>query len=540
MNKLTDFNDMTQQSGLNVVKQVIDAAIAVDISSLGLQAGSSKRNGNTSVSTWPTPQPLTAKIEEEPYPIDALPDTIRSSVEEVLGFVKAPVSMVATSAISALSLAIQSLFDVQRAERLKSPVGVFSTIIADSGERKSTCDGLFFQAVRDYESEQEEAGKSVANDYKAALAIWESKSNGIKDKIRLLAKENKSTAGLEADLRDLENSKPELPRFPRIMYGDITPEELAYKLAKLWPSGGVVSAEAGIVFGSAGMSGDSVMRNLARLNQLWDGNELAIDRRTSESFKVKGARLSVALQVQSSTLLTFFKKSGELARGSGFLARFLLAWPESTQGNRPYSEPPKNWPYLAKFNRRITEILNLPAPIDENGSLVPTLLTLTPDAKSAWIEYYNSIEFELAAGGELFDVRDVASKSADNAARLAALFHVFEGGLGAIGVDALERASRIAAWHLSESRRFFGELALPAEMADAVRLDNWLIEHCKREHTLCIGKRHTRQHANIREGARFENAINELVSLDRIRVEQDGKQIFIWINPALLQEGGAS
>ena len=35
------------------------------------------------------------------------------------------------------------------------------------------------------------------------------------------------------------------------------------------PSGGVISSEAGSVFGSHGMGKESVMRNLAALNQLW-------------------------------------------------------------------------------------------------------------------------------------------------------------------------------------------------------------------------------------------------------------------------------
>ena len=34
------------------------------------------------------------------------------------------------------------------------------------------------------------------------------------------------------------------------------------------------------------------MRNLAMLNQLWDGASLTIDRRTTESFTVRGARLT--------------------------------------------------------------------------------------------------------------------------------------------------------------------------------------------------------------------------------------------------------
>ncbi|TMQ76782.1 DNA primase [Candidatus Accumulibacter phosphatis] len=39
---------------------------------------------------WPEPQQLSAKIEPEPYPIDALPKTIRATMEEVAGVVKAP------------------------------------------------------------------------------------------------------------------------------------------------------------------------------------------------------------------------------------------------------------------------------------------------------------------------------------------------------------------------------------------------------------------------------------------------------------------
>jgi putative DNA primase/helicase len=246
----------------------------------------------------------------------------------------------------------------------------------------------------------------------------------------------------------------------------------------------------------------------------------------------------MGLQVQSATLLSFFEKSGALARGTGFLARFLIAWPESTQGQRPFTEAPEHWPSLAAFNRRITEILNLPVPINEDGALSPQMLMLTPEAKVAWIAYHDAIEGELASGGELFDVRDVASKSADNATRLAALFHVFEGGLGAIGIDAFERASRIAAWHLNESRRFFGELAWPTEMADAARLDKWLLEHCRRERAHCVARRDAQRQGAVRDGARLDVAIRELASLDRIQLRKDGKQLSIWVNPALLAEGG--
>ncbi len=484
---------------------------------------------------WPEPQPLTAKIEPEPYPIDALPDTIRAAVEEVQGFTKAPIPLVASSALAALSLACQAHIDAKRAEKLQGPVSLFQLTIADSGERKSTCDGFFTRAIRDYEEAQAEAAKPALKDHKAAIEAWEAKRGGVKEKIRQLAKGRKPTADMESALRDLEHDKPEPARIPRLLYADATPEALAYGLAKQWPSGGVVSAEAGIVFGSHGMGKDSVMRNLGLLNQLWDGTSLTIDRRSTESFTVRGARLTVALQVQEPTLREFFTRSGALARGTGFLARFLVAWPESTQGQRPFTDPPANWPHLAAFQRRIAAILNEAAPIDENGALTPALLSLVPDAKAAWVAFHDAIESELASGGELYDVRDVASKTADNAARLAALFQQFEHGMGgAIGLDSFERASRIAAWHLHEARRFFGELSLPAELADAARLDSWLIEYCQRERTHLVPTREAQRLGPIRDKEKLTTALRELEELDRVKVAQEGRRKTIKVNPALV------
>ena len=492
------------------------------------------------VDGWLDPQPMTAKVNSEPYPLDALPETIRAAVAEVQGFTKAPIAMVASSALAALSLASQSHVDVKRAEKLSGPTSLFLLTIADSGERKSTCDGIFSKAIHDYEAQQAEAAKPRLTDHRAAVQSWESKRGGIKDKIRMLAKQGSETTAKEAELRALGDA-PEPPRVPKLIYGDATPEALKWNLAKLWPSGGVVSAEGGIVFGSHGMNKESIMRNLATLNELWDGKPISTERRTSESFTVRGARLTMGIQVQAATLRSFFDRSGGLARGTGFLARFLSSWPESTQGFRPFTDPPESWPALAAFNRRIAAILEQPVTIDDDGALSPSMLSLTPETKAAWVEFHDQIEAMLRPGGELHEVQDVASKSADNAVRLAALFQVFEHDTGStVELDAFVGASQIAAWHLNEARRFFGELALPVELANAARLDQWLIEYCKRERTHLVGKNHTRQLGPLRDGGTLDAAIRELSSLDRIRLVREGKRQTIHINPALITEGGAS
>lgn len=258
----------------------------------------------------------------------------------MLSFTKAPVPLVASSALAAIALAVQAHIDVKRAEKLTGPVSLFLLTIADSGERKTTCDKFFTAAIQQYQQDQVKLIQPELKDHKAAMDAWKAKRTGLMEKIRQQVKKDESTAATENALRELDHAKPKPPSVPNLLRGDETPESLAWVLAREWPSGGVVSSDAGIVFGAHGMGKDSIMRNLSLLNMLWDGGELSIGRRTSESFTVRGARLTIALQVQEATLRNFFERSGGLARGTGFLARFLVAWPESTQGQRSYSDPP--------------------------------------------------------------------------------------------------------------------------------------------------------------------------------------------------------
>ncbi|MCL1860334.1 MAG: YfjI family protein [Proteobacteria bacterium] len=487
-----------------------------------------------SSSDWPVPQPLILKAEPKPYPRDALPQNLRAAIDEVQGFIQAPYPLVVCSALGAVSIACQAHVDVQRAERLQGPCGLYLLAIADSGERKSTCDNYFTSAIRAWQNSKEEAAKPELKRHKAEYATWEAGRDGITSKIRQDGKQMKDLEVLRAELFRLGMEEPRAPRVPRLLLADETPESLAWSLKHRWPSSGVVSSEAGVVLGSHGMGKDSVMLNLATLNILWDGGTIEIGRKTSKSFVVRGARLTMSLQVQEATLREFFEKNGALSRGIGFLARFLLAWPESTQGTRFFREAPGDWPNLSAFERRITEILNAPVAIGDDGALSPSLLHMEEGARAVWVRFHDAIEAELSEGRKLHEVRDVASKAADNVARLATLFHTFEGRTGSIGVQGVEAASHIVAWHLGESLRFFGEIALPTELANAARFESWLVRVCQRERTHVVGKSVAMQYGPLRKREPLDAAIRELEELDRLQVRKEGKRILLAVNPALL------
>jgi len=153
----TDFNDLAALRGLEAVREAIADAMTPE----HLDGNNAPAGGKGG---WQEPQPLSARVELEPYPLDALPKTIRAAVEEVAGFTKAPVPLVASSALAALSVAAQAHFDVKRADKLHGPSSLFLLTIADSGERKSTCDGFFSSAIRQYEpARRQETGTSGGN-----------------------------------------------------------------------------------------------------------------------------------------------------------------------------------------------------------------------------------------------------------------------------------------------------------------------------------------------------------------------------------------
>lgn len=494
------------------------------------------------ISPWAQPEPLAGEVTTHPYPVTALPEAIQSAISEVQGFVQAPIPLVSASALSALSVAIQAYVDVQRGDRLVGPTALFMLTIADSGERKSSCDNYFLEAIKAYEAEQLEEAKPLIHEYLAEFQSWEATKKGVTSKIQQIAKKGKSTEVENLQLIEIQAAEPIEPKIPTLLYTDATPEALTYKLWKSWPVGGVISSEAGIVFGSHGMNSESVMRNLSTYNELWSGSTIKIDRRGSDSYTLQGARLSMGLMVQEAPLRSFFDKSGGLARGSGFIARFLISWPKSTQGTRPYVEAPTNWPALNRFNERISSILNRQALILESGVLEPKLIGFTPEAKRLWVKFHDDVEAELLPDGQMADIKDVASKAADNVARLACLFHVFEYGIETpISKESVIQAGRLVTWHLHEARRFIRRMFLPKEQSNAVELNQWLVDYCNRNKMGSIPRQIVQQFATptrLRRGSTLDAALERLEDANRIVIREEGRKKTIVINPYLLDEGG--
>jgi len=98
------------------------------------------------------PQPLLRTIPPgAAYPVDAL-GPLAEAVLAVQGATLAPVAISAQSALAVASLAVQGFADVETLGG-HAPPSLYALTIAQSGERKSTCDAMLMAALRAFERE---------------------------------------------------------------------------------------------------------------------------------------------------------------------------------------------------------------------------------------------------------------------------------------------------------------------------------------------------------------------------------------------------
>jgi hypothetical protein len=440
-----------------------------------------RANGQTE---WPEPQPLTAPRElEQPYPVDALPPILRDAVLEYSFYGQQPVPMIASSALASTLLCTQGLADVARDEHSTGPISLYFLTVAVSGERKTSVDRWFKSAPLAWMLERCDAMQPEVDIAEAASASWEAERGGLLAKIKPASgkadiKNGLSVEQLRVALAALEQAKPAKVIVPRFFYEDVNNPTLAADLAEDWPSASLWSDEGGLIVGGHGMADDQAISFLGLLNRLWDGNPFNRDRSTTRRARIRGRRFTVSLMAQPIVMERLLNLAGGASRGMGFIARFLIAWPTSKIGQRPYQEPVDDMRAIGRLRALLRELLDLPLPFDPETpsimALAPPALRFTVEAQQLWRAFHDDVESELGATGEYADVSDIGAKVAENAARLAASFHVLEHGpTGEIDAETTCRANKIVLWHIDDARRVLTAFDRSQSIGDAVLLLEW-------------------------------------------------------------------
>lgn len=460
-----------------------------------------------------------------PYPINAFHSLVRDACNEVWGHTKAPDAICGMSFLSVMAMACQAGFDVETPVGQHKPLSIYTMTIAEPGDRKTPVDGLVMAPFHERQERFDAAHEAAMARFEAETRAWKHLTADVK---RRLAKQYRDDAegysrALEAHLA----TEPMPPIQRRLLCEDLTAEALFEALSGDGQSLAIVTDEGDIVFRSRAMA------NLGVLNRIYDGaRSIPRDRVVGGARVIRNPRMSISIMTQPKVLDEYLERKGDLARGSGHLARYLVGMPESTKGFRAiWSGVNSNLTLLESFHRRVNEMLDAQEIRRDTGCYGRELIRFSEDAKREWIYIHNDVEEKLKPWGWLRQIPDFASKSMEMIARVAAILHCFTAQEGLISVDTLQRAVTLVDWHLFEFHRIF--CPPPQSRNDAHTLYCYLQSHYWNYGMQSALRNELLRNGPIRPRENFEPALHQLQATGHVslRIDEKSKRRIVDLNP---------
>lgn len=417
---------------------------------------------------------MTKQIGE--FPFDKLPQMgnfplpiYQNAVNDVIKAHKVPPKLAHYSAMAAACALAQMHVDVDKPMGGKVPGGVFVLMRGKKGIRKTKVDECFFSAFRKPGKEQRKRNLAEVERYEIEMKIWSRKEKILMRKLDKACDDGLDTSRIESTIREHGSSKPADPKEIQLVFNDVTIAALKDKLSQ-WPNATLLASDGKKILR------DLLLQHDAEMNQLWSGEEIAVNRVTSSSYVLEDARLTFSVMIQDESLSRLMGGKGTEALESGFFSRVIFSDVGSTIGQRLIDILDTSDPHLDAYERRVSTLVNEYLEAQNSGSYCRRVLKFSPEAARAWVAYYNYTESNNNVGGRYEIADDHATKLPDNVARVAAGLHVLEGFDGEIGMDCLLSAIVLC----NEASKDYVECFVPKDIdeIEAQELKKWLIEKC--------------------------------------------------------------
>jgi hypothetical protein len=463
--------------------------------------------------TYPEPIPLLPEQDRTaPFPLDALGSLLAGAASAIIEAIQVPDAMAAQSVLAAAALAAQPHGNVVRDGQV-IPLSLFFLTVAESGDRKTHADSWALEAHYAHQ-------RTLQENYKAEDRVYRNKLDAYqKARTKILNSKVKTSPDMVAEqLGQLEEPIP--PPLPYLLAEEPTLEGLQKAFISGPASQGLFSNEGGQFFGGYATNRDNRLKTISGLSKFWDGGGFNRMRAThGESGSCYSCRLSIHLMIQP--IIATQELNDALLQNQGFLARFLIAWPESRAGQRPYREIDLTAnAELNKYTRRMGSLLAQKPRIDTRGDLEPPTLPLDPVAKRAWIAAHDVIEAELGKGGDMQEIKPTAAKAAENILRIAGVMSVVEGA-NVITEEMMNRAYTLVRWYLDEALRLTSLIKIGQQLLYAQQLLEWLV--LKGWHTFEIRSLQRQGPRFARKNAKRLLALLEILNKHHWLSTNDGK-----------------
>ena len=431
----SDFNDLHASRGA--------AAVAIDLANVENQ--------------WPELGNLQAEdTPMDPFPVDCLPSVMAEHAKQVAASVQVPPEFPACCALALAGFSMGNRTYAELKPGLKIRANTFWMIVMGSGERKSTTFGPMTRALGMFAESHADEWARTERDGR----IYRAKVEKLEKELVKTDDSHESSA-LRYQIDQMEEPRGTCKSFQA---DDVTEEALAKKLATCGGRGAVFSGEGRKVIdqitGRYRTSGNGDGPYLKG----YDGDPIIRTRvGDGESFIINPS-VGMLVLVQPDKLREI--GANDALRHSGFVARLNFVLPPSLVGHRMWTETGIDASIQEAYDDAI--LARLAKFSDQTEDCI---VRLEPDAKSAWIDWYNGIEQEMAPGEMLGKHADSAARWQSLPVRLALTLAEYNDH-ESIALDDMSRAIEIAAHLVEHGRR-------AAEIAGMGRRDNPLFRAVK-------------------------------------------------------------
>lgn len=372
----------------------------------------------------------------------------------------APVPIIWNSMLCAMSTAYQHKIKVRMPTGLETNCNLYSIVIADSGERKSTVDKYFTTEFLNINAELNQTYTEDLITYKKKYEIWKLDLSAAKRNYsfneQIEKKEN-----FKIEIEQLVVNEPIKPAPVQLVYNDVTIDSLLQNLS-YYPNALLSSTDASYVFNKIRVD------KLGVLNELWDGSAITIHRKNAPTIRVDNPKLTLSLMIQPGVLDYYSNSKRDLLRQSGLFARTLFTRPTSTQGTRYLNDRRtrrnnRSTRVVRRIDNNVSPLENFNAKIrsalQSQEEPIKTLI-FSDEAKAEWIDFFNNVERDIGVGHELHQFKDFSSKILNNVARLAALIEYHITGESEISYESMLTARMLGNFYINEFIKIFGDRSL--------------------------------------------------------------------------------
>ncbi len=428
-NRGTDFNDLHQIEGLEVVQKQIQEALKT-------QAGQSEPIS----ADWEDPVLLEAFSLPEMKPIPGIIGKISQAISTAT---ETPIELSQGLILATAATACQGRFIVQVKSGYSEPVNVWVVIALDSGNRKSsvlievTRPLMAWESRKRFEME-EEIKKATSRRANQEIRLKSLRAKYGKAKMSDLEK-------IEKEIQDLEKEFVEVPISPRVWCDDVTTEHLGTLMSAHKERMSILSAEGGIIDTISGRYSNGIL-NMDLYLKGHSGDPVRVDRGSREPIYMRYPSLTMGLSPQPDVLKNMANIPG--FRGRGFIARAGYLLPQSRLGYRSLETMPVSEKIRNEYERVIHSLLDIEPGKNDHGESVPYILDLSKGAYQEWMDFSKVVEVKLREGGKFEHITDWAGKLPGFAIRLSGLLHCLEDPhqpwTRKIGLETMSQALELA------------------------------------------------------------------------------------------------